>query len=270
MRPLLSVVVPVLNEERRLPATLVGLSYALRTVSHRTEIVVVDNGSTDGTADVVREHRSGSVPIRMVDCPERGKGAAVRAGVLAGDSHFVGYCDADLATNMDALLPALDQLHAGCNVVVGSRAHPDSTVLARHSVVRKAGAWVFRRVAGSLVPGVADTQCGFKFFDRATATALFLPLRTTGFAFDVELLARARRAGAVVLEMPVRWTDVPGSTFSPMRDGYRSFAALAEIRAMLRSEITEISGINQISGITEVAAVTEATVPVGQPVAEVA
>ncbi len=236
MRPLLSVVVPVLNEERRLPATLVGLAHALRGVSRRTEIVVVDNGSTDGTTAVVREHRACHVPVRLVDCPDRGKGAAVRAGVLASDSSFVGFCDADLATNMDALRPALERLHDGVNVVVGSRALPGSDVLARHSVLRKAGAWAFRRAAASLVPGVADTQCGFKFFDRETALAVFGPLRTTGFAFDVELLARAQRAGAVITELPVRWTDVPGSTFNPMRDGYRSFAALAEIRALLRAE----------------------------------
>jgi dolichyl-phosphate beta-glucosyltransferase len=236
MRTLLSVVVPVLNEERRLPATLVGLAYALRGFSRRTEIVVVDNGSTDRSAEIVREHRAGPVPIRVIDCAERGKGAAVRTGVLATDSTFVGFCDADLATNMDALTPALDCLYGGVNVVVGSRAHPMSDVRARHSMVRQVGAWAFRRAVGSLVPNVADTQCGFKFFDRATAEKIFHPLRTTGFAFDVELLARARRSGAVIAELPVRWTDVPGSTFSPMRDGYRSFAALREIRELLAGE----------------------------------
>jgi dolichyl-phosphate beta-glucosyltransferase len=83
------------------------------------------------------------------------------------------------------------------------------------------------------VPGISDTQCGYKFFDRATAMALFRPLRTIGFTFDVELLARARRAGVVIAELPVRWTDRPGSTFSPARDGVQSFVTLYRLRHLL-------------------------------------
>ncbi|MGQ0836946.1 glycosyltransferase [Actinokineospora sp.] len=232
----LTVVVPALNEERRLPTTLTGLTAALACYAPASEIVVVDNGSTDRTAHVVAAHSGGPVPVRLMQCAERGKGAAVRAGILASDSAFVGFCDADLATGVDALAGVLVQLGAGVNVVVGSRAHPGSTVCARHSAVRLAGAWAFRRAVRELVPGIGDTQCGFKFFDRATAHALFQPLRTVGFAFDVELLARAQRAGLVVSELPVQWTDVPGSSFDAVRDGYRSFLALLEIRAILAAE----------------------------------
>ncbi|MGW5054842.1 dolichyl-phosphate beta-glucosyltransferase [Actinokineospora sp. NPDC004072] len=233
MRTLLSVVVPARNEERRLPASLVGLGMALR--AHAAEIVVVDNGSTDRSADVVRAHR-GPVPVRLVHCPDPGKGAAVRAGVLASTAPYVGFCDADLAASVDAIGPVVARLLAGVDVVVGSRAHPDSDVRARHSALRQAGAWVFRRAVASVVPGIGDTQCGFKFFGRAVAEAVFAPLRTTGFAFDVEVLARAQRMGAVIEEVPVRWTDVPGSTFHPLRDGYASFAALGRIRAVLAAE----------------------------------
>jgi hypothetical protein len=109
-------------------------------------------------------------------------------------------------------------------------------VSARHSAARNAGAWAFRRLVARLVPGVGDTQCGFKFFDRATARAAFAPLRTPGFAFDVEVLARARRNGARIAEIPVLWTDVPGSTFSPVRDGWKSFLAVAEIGRRLATE----------------------------------
>jgi dolichyl-phosphate beta-glucosyltransferase len=233
MRTRLSVVVPVRNEERRLPASLVGLGMALR--AQAAEIVVVDNGSTDSSAEIVRAHR-GPVPVRLVRCPEPGKGAAVRAGVLASAAPYVGFCDADLAASVDAIGPVLARLAAGVDVVVGSRAHPASDVRARHSALRQAGAWVFRRSVASLVPGIGDTQCGFKFFGRDIADAVFGPLRTTGFAFDVEVLARAQRIGAVIEEIPVRWIDVPGSTFSPLRDGYRSFAALARIRTELDAE----------------------------------
>jgi dolichyl-phosphate beta-glucosyltransferase len=232
----LSIVVPVRNEESRLGTALSGLATALAATGLPSEIVVVDNASTDRSAQIAWRHRLGAVPVRLLRCEQPGKGAAVRAGVLRTDSRYVGFCDADLATDMAALRPTLKHLLAGANVVVGSRAHPDSIVHARHSNVRKAGAWVFRRAANGIVPGVTDTQCGYKFFDRYTADAIFQPLRTPGFAFDVELLARAQRMGAVIRELPVSWKDMPGSTFHPMRDGYRSFAALATIRMALAVE----------------------------------
>jgi glycosyltransferase involved in cell wall biosynthesis len=234
--PRLTVVVPALNEEHRLPATLAGLTDALGRLALASEIVVVDNGSTDRTGKVARAHRHESVAVRVLWCPRRGKGAAVRAGVLASGGAYVGFCDADLATSTDALIPTLAYLGAGVNVVVGSRAHPDSYVWAPHGVVRRTGAWAFRRAVQRLVPGIRDTQCGYKFFDRRTATALFRPLRTPGFAFDVELLARAQRAGAVIAELPVRWADRPGSSFSPARDGLRSFATLYRLRTLLDGE----------------------------------
>ncbi|CAM3484956.1 glycosyltransferase [Kibdelosporangium persicum] len=253
---LLSIVVPVRNEESRLPGTLRGLTEALAGITRSAEIVVVDNASTDRSVDIVRAHQLGAIPIRLVHCAQLGKGAAVRAGVLQSDSPYVGFCDADLATDMAALEPTLTQLGAGVNVVVGSRAHPSSIVKARHSLVRQAGAWVFRQVANGFVPGVGDTQCGYKFFDRRTADAVFRPLRTFGFAFDVELLARAQRIGAVIFELPVCWRDVPGSTFHPVRDGYRSFSALARMRSVLAEP-------------DHPAAVPEAR-PVTTPIAEVA
>ncbi|MFI9818073.1 dolichyl-phosphate beta-glucosyltransferase [Saccharothrix variisporea] len=238
----LTVVVPVYNEERRLGASLLGLAMTL--AGSAAEIVVVDNASTDGTVDVVREHaRVGlpgrvvrevpAVPVRLVHCPDRGKGAAVRAGVLAARGRFVGFCDADLAAGVDALPDVLRRLRCGVDVVVGSRAHPGSDVRARHSVVRQVGAWAFRRAVAPIVPGIGDTQCGFKFFTADLARAVFEPLRTVGFSFDVEVLARAQRLGAVIEEVPVRWIDVPGSTFAPLRHGLRSFTDLRRVRAVL-------------------------------------
>lgn len=227
----LSVVVPVYNEERRLPGSLVGLGLALRGLA--AEVIVVDNGSTDRTAEIVRDQR---FPVRLLDCPDRGKGAAVRAGVLAARGRFVGFCDADLAASVDALPSVLWRLRHGADVVLGSRAHPGSQVRARHSVLRQVGAWAFRRAVRSIVPGVGDTQCGFKFFTRDVALAAFEPLHTTGFTFDVEVLARAQRYGAVIEEVPVRWIDVAGSTFEPLRHGVRSFTDLHRIRAVLDAE----------------------------------
>ncbi|WP_051399466.1 glycosyltransferase [Haloechinothrix halophila] len=234
----LSVVVPVHNEEHRLRGTLDGLSDALARLRRRTEIVVVDNDSTDGSAKIALSYRDSAVPVRLLSCVTHGKGAAVRTGVLATSSEYTGFCDADLATDVRAFPPMLAQLDAGVNVVIGSRAHRDSKITADHGIGRRTGASVFRFAVRRLVPGIGDTQCGFKFFDRATAEVVFRPLCTHGFAFDAEVLARAQRAGALIAEIPVTWTDAPGSTFNPVRDGYNSFASLARIRAVLANEAT--------------------------------
>ncbi|GAA5105779.1 glycosyltransferase [Haloechinothrix salitolerans] len=232
----LSVVVPVRDEARRLRTTLDGLIDALARLRHPAEIVVVDNDSTDDSAAVALSYRDTAVPVRLLSCVTPGKGAAVRTGVLATSDEYVGFCDADLATDVSAFPPMLAQLDAGVNAVIGSRAHRDSKIAAHHGITRRTGASLFRFATRQLVPGIADTQCGFKFFDRATAEAAFRPLRTQGFAFDVEVLARVQRAGALLAEIPVTWTDVPGSTFNPVRDGYDSFASLARIRAVLANE----------------------------------
>jgi dolichyl-phosphate beta-glucosyltransferase len=236
----LTLVVPVRNEESRLPACLDGVLSTLAGLSIRSALLVVDNASTDRSAQIAKGWRADAaragIPLELTSCPQRGKGAAVRAGMLAATGRFVGFCDADLATSMTALPPALALLEAGMNVVIGSRAHPDSDVSARHSAGRQAGAWLFRRSVARVVPGIGDTQCGFKFFDTATARSVFAPLRTIGFAFDVEVLARAARLGARIVEIPVCWQDVPGSTFSPLRDGWRSFAAVSAIGRQLAVE----------------------------------
>jgi dolichyl-phosphate beta-glucosyltransferase len=236
----LTLVVPVRNEERRLPSCLGGLVDTLAGLSITSRVVVVDNASTDRSAEIATGWRAAAaqagIPLDLVACPQRGKGAAVRAGMLAASSRFVGFCDADLATELAALGPALAMLRSGTNVVIGSRAHPLSDVEARCSAVRQAGAWLFRRSVSRVVPGVGDTQCGFKFFDLETAHAVFEPLRTFGFTFDVEVLARAARRGASIAEIPVRWKDMPGSTFSPLRDGWRSFAAVNAIGRQLATE----------------------------------
>lgn len=184
-----------------------------------TAVIVVDNNSTDATAEIVRTWPQGTVPVRLAHCPVPGKGAAVRAGLLRTTAPFVGFCDTDMATDLDAIDVAFGLLLCGERVVVGSRAHTFSSVENRHSRVRELGAVGFRALARMLVHGVSDTQCGFKFFDGALAREVAGPLRTTGFAFDVELLARCVQRGAAVREIPVRWRDMPGSRFSPARHG---------------------------------------------------
>ncbi|SDK29515.1 Glycosyltransferase involved in cell wall bisynthesis [Nonomuraea maritima] len=233
--PLLEIVVPAHNEERRLPGGLLQLCAKLARMPFASAVIVVDNNSTDRTAEIVTTWPGGDVPVRLVRCATPGKGAAVRAGLLATSAPYVGFCDADMATDLAAIDVALDLLRSGERVVIGSRAHRGSHVENRHSRIREAGAYGFRALARLLVPGVGDTQCGFKFFDGGLAREIAAQLRTSGFAFDVELLARCLARRSRVTEIPVRWRDMPGSRFSPPRHAFGIVLELGRIWLRLRA-----------------------------------
>ena len=227
--PVIEIVVPAHNEARRLPEGLGALSAKAAAIPLRTEILVVDSASTDATAEVVRNWPAGPVPVGLLRCDRPGKGLAVRAGLLATRAPFVGFCDADMATDLSALDAAVGLLMTGHQVVIGSRGLPESFVQSRSSLARRAGACVFRAVAASIIPGSTDTQCGFKFFAGPLARTAAGSLRTGGFSFDVELLAACLRLGATVTEIPVQWRDVTGSTFSVSRHSAAVFRDLGSI-----------------------------------------
>jgi dolichyl-phosphate beta-glucosyltransferase len=231
----IEIIVPARNEALRLPGGLRELCDKAATLPLRTAILVVDSASTDATADVVRDWPAGPVPVGLIRCDRPGKGAAVREGLLATRAPFVGFCDADMATELSALDAAVSLLVAGHPLVIGSRALSTSVVDARSSALRAAGAALFRSMARWTLPGATDTQCGFKFFSGPLARAAAVSLRTAGFAFDVELLANCLEQGTTVTEIPVRWQDITGSTFSVRRHSVAAFRDLASI--WLRSRI---------------------------------
>ncbi len=231
----LEIIVPARNEAARLPAGLALLCDKAATLPPGVEILVVDNASTDGTAEIVRQWPAGPVPVRLVSCSERGKGAAVRAGLRATSARLVGFCDADMATDLSAIDVALGLLESGAAMVIGSRSHRESVVEARHSLIRRSGAFLFRAMARVVVPGVRDSQCGFKFFDGAVARAAAQRMTATGFAFDIELIALCRRCGAEPIEIPVNWRDMPGSTFSVGRHSLAAFLEVGAIWLALRA-----------------------------------
>lgn len=234
---MLQLVIPAYNEQARLPRTLRELRrhvLASPALAGAVQVIVVDNASTDATAALARAADSPGLPVRVVHCAVPGKGAAVRAGLLATTSEVVGFMDADGATDLGALEEGLRLITFGADVAIGSRAVAGSDTEARHSRARETGARAYRACTARIVPGVRDTQCGFKLMTGWLGRTVARRLRSTGFAFDVELLALARLHGGRIEEFPVVWTDVPGSTFDPVRHGASSFASLARIAWRVR------------------------------------
>jgi dolichyl-phosphate beta-glucosyltransferase len=227
----LSVVIPAYNEARRLGPTLdrIAAYLAGRGVDH--EIVVVDDGSTDGTAELVAAHPAPG--LRLVRQPEnRGKGAALRAGVAAAAGARVLLTDADLSTPIADLERLEPRLAAGADLVLGSRAARGARIDRHQPLYRELMGKTFNKIIRLLgVRGVADTQCGFKLLAGAAARDLFPRLTIDGFAWDVELVWLARRRGFRVEEVGVSWADSADSRVHPVRD---SAAMLRDVLSMRR------------------------------------
>ena len=234
--PDLDIVVPVYNEEARLGATLRALTAHTATLPLDVLITVVDNGSVDRSAEVldeVAERAPGNTSLRIIGCSRQGKGAAVRRGLLASRARWRGFCDADLSTPPQVLTDVVPHLMDGSPVVIGSRRCPGASYEVPQPVVRRLGSAAFRAMTRPLVGDVADTQCGFKFFSAEAAEQIFSRVTAHGFAFDVEVLAIATRLGMPVVEVPVRWTDQPGSSFQVWTHGRRVFSEVLALHTSL-------------------------------------
>lgn len=233
---MIELVLPAFNEEGRLPTTIQSLRNTLAggELEGSLRVIVVDNASTDRTGEVAIAENSATLPVELVSCQIRGKGAAVQAGIARTTADIVGFMDADGATSLDALGRSLRLLALGAGAAIASRGLPDSVTMVRTSMMRAVGAQAYRSWARRIVPGISDTQCGFKLMHGDLARRIFPQLVTRGFSFDVELLARLQREDVHIAEFGVTWVDVPGSTFSPARHGWESFAELAMIRRLLR------------------------------------
>lgn len=240
--PVISVVIPAYNEEMRIRPALHDILDFFSGQKFTFEIIVVDDGSRDRTAEIVREMKLPDVRVYSLG-ENAGKGAAVRSGVLQAKGERVLYCDADGATPFREVLRLLAAIDHGADVAIGSRA-----LLAKDTSVstvwyRKLMGRVFNGLVNFLIlPGIADTQCGFKLFTRQAAQDVFSRQRSQGFSFDVELLFLARKSGYQIAEIPVNWTNIPGSKVDLLRDSLRMLRDIFWFRWLyLRGEYRVVS-----------------------------
>lgn len=235
----LSVVIPAYNEAGRIGPTLDRIDAYLRSRGVEAEVLVVDDGSTDRTAELVEGH--GAPGLRLIrQGANLGKGAALRRGVVESSGRRVLLCDADLSTPIEELASLERRLAAGADLAIGSRGLDDSAVRRHQPLYRELMGKTFNRIIRCLgVRGVRDTQCGFKLLDGEVARRLFADLRTDGFAFDVELIWLARRGGYRIDEVGVEWWNSPDSRVDPLTDSLAMMRDVALMRWRHRRERPE-------------------------------
>ena len=232
--PLLTIIIPAYNEQDRLPTTLPQVVAFAQAQEYPVELLVVDNASTDRTPDIVRdiardianEHPS----ISLLHQPVRGKGAAVRKGMLEGQGEYLFICDADLAMPIEEVSKFLPPTLSDYDVAIASR-EAAGAVRYNEPWYRHLMGRVFNLAVRLLaVPGIQDTQCGFKCFRREAAQDIFATQKIDGWAFDVEILHIARRRGYRIVEVPINWYYGEGSRVSPIRDSVNMLIEVLRIR----------------------------------------
>ncbi len=209
----LSVIIPAYNEEHRLPDTLRHVLDYLSEQTFRSEVLVVDDGSTDGTARIVRNMSGRGVTLRLCLHPDganHGKGAAVRLGMSQAAGEFRLFMDADNSTTIDQVERFWPVFGEGSDIVIGSRKAPGAQVAVhqpwyKELAGRAGNLWIRLMVA----PGIFDTQAGFKMFTRRSAETVFPRLTIERWGYDFEILAVAREQGLRVREIPIRWVNSP-------------------------------------------------------------
>ncbi len=231
-QPRLSIVVPAYNEQERLGPTIHSYLRYCRGRGLPAELIVVDDGSLDATSALVEGMSAEYPEIRLIRLAEnRGKGYAVRTGVVNARSELVLFADADAATPISELERLEAAIRAGADVAIGSRALAGEGVQVRAKLYRRLMGRAFHLLVRTLtVRTIKDTQCGFKLFRGAVAHDLFSRMRMNGFSFDVELLMMARRRGYRVAEVPVNWAHQPGSKVNLAVDSLRMARDLFVIR----------------------------------------
>jgi dolichyl-phosphate beta-glucosyltransferase len=228
----ISVIVPAYNESERLLPTLKSMREYFDSANEEYEVIVVDDGSLDGTADDTEAVARDWSQLRVLrQTPNRGKGAAVRWGMLAAKGEIRLFSDADLSTPIEELEKLRATIGGEVQVAIASRAVKGRQIVVHQPGLREMMGKVYNLLLQLIVlPGIHDSQCGFKLFTAEAAEKCFEPLQTERFGFDAEVLLRARRAGWKIAEVPVRWSHREDSRVSAIRDSVGVFLDLLRLR----------------------------------------
>ena len=240
----LSVVIPAYNEEKRLPSTLESVHAYLTETGRDFEIIVVNDGSKDKTCAVVEEFATHHDGVRLLTYEtNKGKGHAVRIGMLAANGQKVLFNDADGASPIEEVVKLEKAVAEGASVAIGSRAKPDESRKVAALAHRKFIGNSFNTIVKTLVlDGIYDTQCGFKMFTNEAAQNIFSVAQEDGFAFDVELLYIAKVRGYKTTEVAINWSNVEGSKINVVVDSMKMFGEL--LRISLRSKLGKYKASN--------------------------
>jgi dolichyl-phosphate beta-glucosyltransferase len=234
LNPFLSIVIPAYNEENRLPETLEQVLAYLKKQPFPSDVIVVENGSSDGTFEVARKFAEQHANLYVIKNDQRGKGLAIQRGVKEAKGEYVLLCDADLSMPVEEISKFLPPQLNNVDIAIASREAPGA-VRYNEPYYRHFTGRVFNTLIHLLVlPGLQDTQCGFKCIRAEVARDIFPYQTLTGWAFDVELLYIARHHGYQVVEIPIDWYFNADSKISVLRDSLRMFLDLLLIRRNAR------------------------------------
>ncbi|HCM74723.1 MAG TPA: glycosyltransferase family 2 protein [Fimbriimonadaceae bacterium] len=231
-RPHLAIIIPAYNEQERLGPTLARIAEYARTLDFDTEIWVVNDGSADDTAKLVKCVAESEPLVHLLDCEQnQGKGAAVRRGMLEIDAEWLLMSDADLATPIEELDKLWPLVGEATPIAIGSRPLKESELEVRQPWYREMMGRAFNLAVRTLgIKGIADTQCGFKLYRQDVARDIFSRSKIDGFGFDFEVLMIARDLGYNIAEVPIRWQHKEGSKVNLLRDGVRMLRELMLLR----------------------------------------
>ncbi len=229
--PYLSIIIPAYNEEKRIGDSLDKILKFLAGFDYTFEIIVVDDGSSDGTSDIVNKYGNN---IHLISQPgNMGKGAAVRAGMLAAKGELRVFSDADLSTPIHELNKVIPIINEGYDIFIGSRALDYSSIKEHQPFYREFMGKTFNKIVQALViKGIKDTQCGFKAFTKEASETVFRQAKIDGFGFDVEILYLANKAGLKAKEVSVEWYNDERSKVNPVTDSLKMFLELLKIKRL--------------------------------------
>jgi glycosyltransferase involved in cell wall biosynthesis len=227
--PFLSIIIPAHNEEQRLPRTLRQIFAFLETQTYAAEVVVVENASSDRTLELAREFASRHPSLVVLHEDRAGKGNAVRRGVLKARGEYRFICDADLSMPIEEVQKFLPPALTGFDVIIASREAPGAVRYNEPSYRHWGGRAINLAIRFLILPGLRDTQCGFKCFRAETAQKLFTQQTLGGWSFDIEVLYLARRKGMSVTEIPIQWYFGADSKVSAVRDALRMLGDIFRI-----------------------------------------